>query len=164
MSPTLGIGLALLFAMPFAATAVAQGDAPPPSAPHRPATATGVAGSSDARLETDAALREGMEAIRTAVRNAHTLITHRRFPPPMAAGFVATIKRNVSAIRQNTAAPDSSRRRLGALLDDIATGADLCRSSENSGRAIEGLFRITTALESYGETFDHPGWQRLQEQ
>lgn len=119
--------------------------------------------AADAKFETDAALRSGMEAIRTAVINNHTLITHRRFPPPMAAGFASHVKAKVEEIKANARVPDAARKDLDAVLSEIATGASLIAPSGQPSNAMDGLFRITDALEFYAARFDHPGWMPIQE-
>lgn len=123
---------------------------------------TGSAGST--KLATDEAARKAMEDIRRAVIDNHTLITHRRFPPPMAAGFNAYIKGKVKQLRAESRAPATALSALDKILEDILKGARIAGLEDRSADPLDGLVLITAALDAYGATFDHPGWKPLQEQ
>lgn len=131
------------------------------------ALALGISGSilgePQPRLPTDAALQAGMENIRAAVVDHHTLITHRRLPPAMAASFARRIEGSIAAIRDGTILSGDARTRLDALLDTIKSAAQMIGMSGDSVRQIEALFTITRTLESYQAEFDHPGWKPLQD-
>lgn len=116
------------------------------------------------KLTTDEAVRTGMEAIRRAVIDNHTLITHRRFPPPMAAGFNSHIKGKIKQLRTDSRAPSRSLSELDKILEDILKGAGIAGLEDRSADPIDGLALITGALEDYAGKFDHPGWKPLHEQ
>lgn len=116
------------------------------------------------KLVTDEAVRSGMEAIRRAVIDNHTLITHRRFPPPMAAGFKAHVNVKIKQLRADSRAPARSLSELDKILEAILKGARIAGLEDRSADPIDGLALIADALEDYAAKFDHPGWKLLHEQ
>jgi hypothetical protein len=116
-----------------------------------------------ARLPTDGAVREGMDAIRAAIIDHHTLITHRRLPVAMAQAFKFRVGQSVDAIRSTTGVPDASRAALEPLLGTIDSSSQVISAGGDSIRQMDALFAMTKALETYGQTFDHPGWKPIQE-
>lgn len=125
-------------------------------------TAAPVTGQRTAH-EIDEAVMSGMATIRSAVIDNHTLITHRRFPPPMAAGFKARIEHALGSIRAGTSLAGESRAALDLVLTDIEAGVALAGPGHPALTQIDGLFQITAALERYGREFAHPGWMPIEE-
>lgn len=115
------------------------------------------------RLPTDAAVRSGMTAIRAAIIDHHTLITHRRLPVAMAQSFKSRVGRSVTAIRSTTGVPETSREALDPLLETIDASSQVIGAGGDSIRQMDALFAMTKALETYGHTFDHPDWKPIQE-
>lgn len=115
------------------------------------------------RIATDDALRSGMAAIRGAVIDHHTLITHRRLPVARAKMFAADVSRDVAAIRSKTDVGPQSRAVLEPILTDIETGAQTIGAGGDSIRQMDALFAMTKALEAYGAAFEHPDWKPIQE-
>lgn len=118
--------------------------------------------AADAKFEIDAVLKSGMEGIRKAVIDNHTLITHRRFPPQMAAGLARRIGTEVERIQRETKVAEAARKDLDAVLQQISGGVAQIVPGGAATGAIDGLFQITGALEFYAARFDHPGWMPIQ--
>jgi hypothetical protein len=114
-------------------------------------------------LPTDPAVRSGMTAIRASVIDHHTLITHRRLPVAMALSFSAQIAQSLATIRATTAVPEEARAALDSLLGTIDASAQTIGAGGDSIRQMDALFAMTKALETYGQTFDHPDWKPVQE-
>lgn len=115
-----------------------------------------------ARLPVDAPVQSGMERIRTEIIDHHTLITHRRLPVAMAAAFLKNIDASVSDIRKRTTVSGEARAVLDPLLTTIFQSARTIGAGGDSIRQMDALFAMTKALESYGKSFDHPGWKSVQ--
>jgi hypothetical protein len=115
------------------------------------------------QLATDDALRAGMMSIRASIIDHHTLITHRRLPVARARSFASSIERIVAAIRTETTVASSSRAVLDPLLVTILTSAQAISAGGDSIQQMDALFAITKAIETYGETFDHPDWKPIRE-
>lgn len=115
------------------------------------------------RLPTDDALRSGMAAIRAAVIDHHTLITHRRLPVAMARSFASRVAQSLAAIRATTGVAAEARAALDPLLQTIDGSAQTIGAGGDSIRQMDALFAMTKALETYGETFDHPDWKPIQD-
>ena len=114
------------------------------------------------RWEADPALSQGMNDIRTEVVNHHTLITHRRLPVAMARSFAGRVGSSVSNIRHESKVEANARRALDPLLDTIDSSAQVIGAGGDSVRQMDALFSMTRALETYGQTFDDPGWKPVQ--
>jgi hypothetical protein len=120
-------------------------------------------GAVAAGLQTDPSLRSGMEAIRASIIENHTLITHRRMPVAMARSFAASVEQAVGGIRESTAIPSEARAVLDPLLRTIEASATAIGAGGDSIAQMDALFAMTKALETYGQTFDHPDWKPIQE-
>lgn len=116
-----------------------------------------------ARLPTDAVVRSEMEAIRAAIIEHHTLITHRRLPIAMARLFKDRVGHSLEAIRAATRVAEEARAALDPLLAKIDAGAQTIGAGGDSIGQMDALFAMTKALETYGQTFDHPDWKPVQE-
>lgn len=114
------------------------------------------------RWEADPALRQGMNEIRTEVVNHHTLITHRRLPVAKARSFASRVGSSVSNIRHGSKVEANARMALDPLLDTIDGSAQVIGGGGDSVRQMDALFSMTRALETYGQTFDDPGWKPVQ--
>ncbi len=115
------------------------------------------------RLPTDPALRQGMNDIRSAVIDHHTLITHRRLPVAMARTFASHVSRSVVDIRRETEIPEDARRVLDPLLETIDSSAQTIGAGGDSIRQMDALFAMTKALETYGRSFEDADWKPIQE-
>lgn len=104
-----------------------------------------------------------MAAIRAAVIDHHTLITHRRLPVAMARSFASRVAQSLAAIRATTGVAAEARAALDPLLQTIDGSAQTIGAGGDSIRQMDALFAMTKALETYGETFDHPDWKPIQD-
>lgn len=113
-------------------------------------------------LETRAA----MEAIRQRVINVHTLITHRRMPVATAAQFARETNADVAKIEKLRAKADVQTQPdpITPILKQIMAGAATIAQPSPERVQVDGLVDVVSALETYGATFDHPGWRSLRQQ
>lgn len=102
-----------------------------------------------------------MSEIRQSVVDIHTLVTHRRLPVAMASAFGKKIdgivKEALAAISDSDAG-----RALRPLLQAIRDGAAQIASQSSSVEKIDGLGKISEALDQYGRDFDDATWRGLQ--
>lgn len=110
--------------------------------------------------QTDAALRKGMETLRTAfAENLHAI--HSDHLPP--AGYKALgdkIEKTVSDIvAQCKLAPETDAM-LHLIIADMVAGADIMMGKAK-GKPRNGAHKAASALNNYGRYFDHPGWNDL---
>lgn len=108
--------------------------------------------------------RAAMETIRRRVINIHTLITHRRLPIAGAAQFGREVDADVERVSQARQALDQHHDPMAPILQQIRQGATTIAHPTVERGQVDGLVDVVSALETYGATFDHPGWQRLQQQ
>jgi hypothetical protein len=114
-----------------------------------------------ARLETDAAVRDGLTAIRRLTLTNHTLITHRRLPLVDAERLSSTLLKTVQRLRRTTSLTGDGRRAIDSILDTVSSGAALISGENGERRPLDGLAELEHALSRYAEQFDHPGWKPL---
>jgi len=120
------------------------------------------AGMTIAPLPTDAAVRNGMLAIRDVVRTNHSLVTHRRMPPDHAQRFAAQVKIEADRILAKTSLSGDALEKLRALLADIVSGLGAVARPDEGATALDGLARADAALARYPQEFDDPTWKPLQ--
>ena len=136
---------ALALAVVIPATAVVAADH---SHSHSPAA---TAAPSAGRMATDAALRQGMEGIRTTMVAA---LAKRPGPadyPRMANDVEAGIDRITATCKLD---PEADAR-LHLVLARMIDGIGHLRGTDKQQA---GVALILGALDEYGRGFDHPGW------
>ncbi len=119
------------------------------------------AGFALAPLPTDAAVQNGMAAIREIVRTNHSLVTHRRMPPDHALRFAAQVKVEADKILATTSLSGEARDKLKTLLEEVVTGLGAVAKPGEGTDAIDGLGRVDEALARYPAEFDDPTWKPL---
>lgn len=108
--------------------------------------------------------RAAMEGIRRRVINIHTLITHRRLPIAGAAQFGRDVDADVERVSKARQALHQQNDPIAPILQKIRQGATTIAHPTVERGQVDGLVDVVSALEIYGASFDHPGWQRLQQQ
>lgn len=110
---------------------------------------------------TDETVRSAMAAIRKATLDTHTLVTHRRMPPPDARRFAETIAKETARARNGALGQPAAKAELEPILRDIMAGAEAVAGRGGEMTAIDGIVRIDSALARYPLHFDDPTWQPL---
>lgn len=118
------------------------------------------------KFPSEAETRAAMEAIRQRVINVHTLITHRRMPVATAAQFARETSADIARIEQLRGKSDGQSQAdpITAILKQITSGAATIAQPSHERGQVDGLVDVVSALETYGATFDHPGWRSLRQQ
>lgn len=103
-------------------------------------------------LPTDAALRQGMEAIRTTMAGALA----RRPGPADYPRIADAVEADIDRLTKACQLPPDSDARLHLLLARMLDGIEALRGPEKQQ---VGVAKILGALDEYGRVFDHPGWR-----
>lgn len=103
-------------------------------------------------LPTDAALRQGMEAIRATMATALT----KRPGPADYPRIADAVEADIDRLAKTCQLPPDSDARLHQLLARMFDGLEALRGPENQQL---GIARVLGALNEYGRVFDHPGWR-----
>ena len=110
------------------------------------------------KWQTDAALQKGMAEIRRTVATSLDKIHHGK---ASAADYVAladAVERQVDYITQNCKLPADADAELHVVIGEMLEGIETMRKGPDR---TEGALKLVTALDGYGDYFDHPGWQKL---
>lgn len=103
-------------------------------------------------MPTDAALRQGMDAIRDVM--ADGLV--RRPGPDDYPRLASAIEAGIDRITKTCVLAPDADARLHLILARMIDGIDLMRGPQNQQA---GVAKILTALDDYAQGFDHPGWR-----
>lgn len=107
---------------------------------------------------TDAPLRQGMAAIRDAVRGAPAPLHEGTAPPAEYAALGNRIEAEVGRIVKECKLPPAADAQLHLVIADVIAGADAMKLAKDGKAGRAGLVKVNGAVESYARYFDHPGW------
>jgi hypothetical protein len=99
---------------------------------------------------TDAPLRQGMENIRAALGGG------------MKYGALAKkVNAEVAGIVQNCKLEPEADAQLHIVIADILAGVEAMEGKVQGETRRAGAQKVASALDAYGEHFDHAGWKRF---
>ena len=110
------------------------------------------------KWQTDAPLRESMTRIRDQVQAAVPAIHDESFTPAQYAALGAAIDKEISTIFANCKLPPAADAQLHILLAGLTSGA---AGMKKPGAPMASVVEVVEGLASYGEFFDHPGFQPI---
>lgn len=110
--------------------------------------------------ETDAALREGMQRIRSAVAQPWSDYQEHSLTSEVATTLATSIDHNVTDMINNCKLDPEADAALHGLLTELLAGAAEIRTDPH---ATDGMPRIVDALRDYPHYFSHPDWTPLQD-
>jgi len=123
---------------------------------HEEHAGSGLSLNNGAQWETDEALRHGMLEIRAEVNSVAPAFEAGQISQAQAQQLSQTVQDSVNAMiaqcKLEPAADESLHSILGMLLSGAAT-------LESSPMSAQGLPALKDALQTYGEYFNHTGWQ-----
>jgi hypothetical protein len=111
----------------------------------------------------DAAVRRGMDDLHAAVEASVTQGAARGIAGERLAELGRILAARSARLIACCTTPKVSGRHLHMILVEIADGAELMRQGGVVAAQRTGLLRVVQALNLYGDLFEHPGWQRLDE-
>ncbi|HET7204535.1 MAG TPA: hypothetical protein VFI92_14320 [Steroidobacteraceae bacterium] len=109
---------------------------------------------------TDAPLRSGMAAIRTAFDADHPAIHEGRESDAQYEALAGRIEREVNSIVANCKLPAAADAQLHYVVGDLLQGVALMKGSDAGKSRHDGAARVHAALLAYGKYFDDPSWPR----
>lgn len=112
---------------------------------------TGLSLNQGAKWQTDASLRQGMQAIRDEIEGVHSApLSEER-----ASRLADKIHHQIEFMVANCKLSPEADGQLHLLLARIIDGVEAMKAKD--GR--KGLESVVVALRDYGRYFDHPGWK-----
>ena len=108
---------------------------------------------------TDAALRSGMAAIRSAFDADHPAIHQGKETDAEYEALAARIESQVNDIVKNCKLPASADANLHYVIADLLQGVSLMRGKDPARTRHDGAALVHGALIAYGKYFDDPAWQ-----
>ena len=109
----------------------------------------------------DAAVRRGMDDLHAAVEASVTQGAARGIAGERLAELGRILAARSARLIACCTTTEVSGRHLRMILVEIADGGELMRQEGTIEAQRIGLLRVVQALNLYGDLFDHPGWQRL---
>jgi hypothetical protein len=105
---------------------------------------------------TDAALRRGMQEIRVALENAHA----GALTPAQSRALGKRLESQIISIVAHCKLEPAADASLHVILAELDAAAVALKGASGAA-ADKALKRAATAVNAYGEYFDHPGWTTL---
>ena len=125
-------------------------------------------GSAAARLvlnqgqkwQTDAPLRKGMEAMRSALAGNLHAIHQGKLPAAEYKRLGETVEQAIAGIVAECKLSPGADAVLHVLIGEMVTGA-AAMTGKTDAPPRAGAHKVVMALNSYGRYFHHPGWADL---
>ena len=108
---------------------------------------------------TDASLRSGMAAIRSAFDADHPAIHQGKETDAEYEALAARIESQVNDIVKNCKLPPAADANLHYVIADLLQGVSLMRGKDPARTRHDGAALVHGALNAYGTYFEDPGWQ-----
>ena len=129
------------------------------SATPAPSADSVVAPSSTTRFATDAAVREGMLAVRATMEEQEAAIAGKQLD---AAAYTALARRLDTALQGPLSRRSLPKAAAIAFRGSIWQDLEYCMELMRAGRSVSmqraGAFGVQQVLRNYPLYFDHPGW------
>ena len=110
---------------------------------------------------TDEALRKGMTAIRTLVGAALPAAHAGKLTPGQYDALANDVNAQLTYIVQNCKLDPKADAQLHIVIGDIAKGVETVQGKRPGAGRSSGVVEIAHAMNTYGEYFNHPGWQAV---
>lgn len=112
---------------------------------------------------TDASVRRGMGELRATIDSVLAGRAGRGITGERLGELGHAIEARVRELIACCSSRETSGRHLHMLLAEMADGAALMTQGRHTDARRMGLLKVVQALNLYGDLFDHPGWQALDE-
>ena len=110
---------------------------------------------------TDEALRKGMTAIRTLVGATLPAAHAGKLTPAQYDVLANDVNAQIAYIVQNCKLDPKADAQLHIVLGDIARGVETIQGKQPGKARPLGMLEVSRAMNTYGEYFNHPGWQAI---
>ncbi|HMZ82756.1 MAG TPA: hypothetical protein PLT94_10220 [Rhodocyclaceae bacterium] len=132
--------------------------------PHRHdshAAAHGLVLDDGRKWPTDPPLRDAMTVIRKDIDASLHDIHRNRLSNARYAALAATVEARVADIVANCKLAPEADAQLHLVIADLLDGAAGMAGKRKDVRRSQGAAKVVSALQNYGNFFDHPGWQPI---
>ncbi len=110
---------------------------------------------------TDPPLRDAMTVIRKDIDASLHDIHRNRLSNARYAALAATVEARVADIVANCKLAPEADAQLHLVIADMLEGAAGMAGKRKDVRRSQGAAKVVSALQNYGNFFDHPGWQPI---
>ena len=110
---------------------------------------------------TDAPLRKGMDGIRGLVASQLKSAHAGKLSAAQYKQLAGKIEREVADIVENCKLEPAADAQLHGLIAEIGAGVDALNGKSADTRPVDGLLKVTHAVNQYPHYFDHPGFRAL---
>jgi hypothetical protein len=110
---------------------------------------------------TDEPLRKGMTAIKALVGVAQPAAHAGKLTSVQYDALANDVNAQIAYMVQNCKLDPRADAQLHIVIGDIAMGTETMQGKHPGKRRALGVVEVITALNTYGEYFNHPGWQAI---
>lgn len=110
------------------------------------------------KWETDAALRRGMQNIRTTMQASLPEIHEGKLSNTQYDEIARKISDEVGYVVANCKLEPQADAQLHLVIADIMDGVDVMRGKVAQAKRQAGAVQVLDALDKYATYFHHPGW------
>ena len=115
------------------------------------------------KWSTDAALRSGMTRMRALVAKRLDAAHHGKLSAAQYTTLAGQVEQEVGGIVANCKLEPKADAMLHLVIAEIGVGADAMAGKTAGVKRAQGLVKVATALNAYGDHFDHPGFKPIAE-
>lgn len=128
---------------------------------HHPQPSAGLRLDAGKKWPTDIPLRQGMTALRGELAVRLPEIHQGRLSSEEYAALGRLVENQVGKIVSECKLEPTADAMLHVVVADLMHAAEVMQGKSRA-RPSEGAQQAVTALNAYGEHFDHPGWKRIE--
>lgn len=110
------------------------------------------------KWKTDAPLRQGMAKIKAALQPHRHAIQENRLKPASYQTLAKQTNAQIAFIVANCKLAPEADAQLHLIIAELGEAAAAMAGKEQAQSRQQGALQLVHALETYGEFFDHPGW------
>ncbi len=111
------------------------------------------------KWDVDAPLQKGMGTLHAAVSKAVPAAHEGKSEAPEYQALVKTAGEQIEYMIQNCKLEPDADITLHVLIGEIINGANTIEGKTEGKSPSEGVVQMVKALDTYGEYFNHPGWE-----
>lgn len=130
--------------------------------PHRHdshAAAHGLVLDDGRKWATDQPLRDAMTEIRKGIDASLHDIHRNRLSNARYAALAAKVEARVADVVANCKLAPAADAQLHLVIAELLEGASAMAGKRKDSGQRQGAVKVLSALQDYGDYFDHPGWQ-----
>ena len=110
---------------------------------------------------TDAPLRKGMDAIRGLVAPKLETAHAGKLSADQYKQLAGQVEAEIAGIVQNCKLEPAADEQLHLVIADIGAGLDTMNGKTAGAKPVDGLLKVTHAINQYQTYFDHPGFRAI---